>query len=379
MSTRKLNMTDVKDHPRVYVRLLRPNKRPVVFEVASQLSIGRSPSNQACIHSDPYVSMRHCVIERLGHQYVLRDLQSSNGTYLNGQSVLKVILKNRDSIGVGRSRLDFNYSLDDTQGLSPLESKNRPWAEQLRLVPSMARSGLPVLIIGPSGTGKELLARSFHNLSHRHMGPFVSLNCGALSEQLVESELFGHLEGSFTGARRARQGVFKAASGGTLFLDEVGDLPLPLQSKLLRALENKEIKPVGADLPVPVDVRIVTATHKVLSKQVRQQEFREDLYYRINVLQIDVPALSQRMEDFEDYLQYFAKQYKVSFSVEEVKGLKEYPWEGNIRELKNFVARAATLSRSIGDKDVGAKNNPRIGRVRLQQWLDKIATKSENK
>ena len=372
MSTRKLNTPYVKSHPRVYVRLVRPNEQPVVYEVASQLSIGRSPANQACIDGDPYISMRHCVIEKCGGQYVLRDLQSSNGTYLNGQNVLKVVLKDRDCIGVGRSRLDFSFSLDDTKSLSPLESKNTAWAEKLSLVPSMASSGLPVLITGPSGSGKEMMARAMHNLSPRHMGPFVSLNCGALSEQLVESELFGHLEGSFTGAHRARRGVFRAAAGGTLFLDEVGDLPMPLQSKLLRAIENQEIKPVGADVPVSVDVRIVTATHKSLADQVRTKEFRQDLYFRLNVLQVAVPALRQRLEDFEGFLYHFAKQYKVSFSGEEIEFLKQHPWAGNIRELKNFVARAATLKKT-------SNASYRIGRERLQQWLDKIEVKSENK
>ena len=369
MSTRQIGNNSVIEQPKVYVRLVRPNEQPVVYEVDSQLSIGRSHTNKACLGDDPYVSMRHCVIEKRGAQYVLRDLQSSNGTYLNGQSVLKVVLKDRDCIGVGRSRLDFSFSLDDALALSPLESKNRIWAERLRDVPMMASSGLPVLIMGPSGAGKEMLARMMHNLSPRHMGPFVSLNCGALSEQLIESELFGHLEGSFTGANRARQGVFRAAMGGTLFLDEIGDLPMSLQSKLLRGIENQEVKPVGADEPVKVDVRIVTATHKALASQVRKKEFRKDLYFRLNVLQIKVPALSQRLEDFEDLLQLFAQKNNVVFTSDEVESLKRHPWTGNIRELKNFVARAAALSKNGKNK---------IGRVRVKQWLDKVDIKSEN-
>jgi DNA-binding NtrC family response regulator len=188
-----------------------------------------------------------------------------------------------------------------------------------------------------------VIAQTIHKTSKRALGPFVGVNCSALSENLIESELFGHIKGSFTGAMNDRKGAFEAARNGTLFLDEIGDLPLNLQAKLLRALENNEIRPVGSDTNTKTDVRILAATHQNLIAKIQTGQFRADLYYRLNVINIETPTLFERMEDFEELLYYFAKQMKVRFSFSAIERMKKHSWPGNIRELRNTVARACAL------------------------------------
>lgn len=308
------------------------------FELGSVFTIGRAGDCVLSI-SDEFVSARHARIEKLSHGFVLRDLRSRNGTYLNGALVMEAVLSDLDRVRVGKTELLFQVEREsDTHKL--LTSKNAKWHEQLQKVAGIGQSELPVLIQGPSGTGKEMLAQALHLHSPRRQGPLVSVNCSALSESLVESELFGHVKGSFTGATNDRKGAFKAAHGGTLFLDEVGDLPLSLQPKLLRALENNEIKPVGSDRPMKTDVRIVAATHQNLAQKITEGQFRGDLFYRLNVTRIATPSLADRIEDFESLLFHFAKQNKVKFEVAAIERLKEHSWPGNIRELKNTVARA---------------------------------------
>jgi len=218
----------------------------------------------------------------------------------------------------------------------------------LEMIAKVARSPLPVLITGETGTGKELVARAVHSTSGR--GPFVAVNCAALPEHLLESELFGHERGAFTGADRARPGLFEAADGGTLFLDEVGDLPPPLQPKLLRALEEGEIRRVGATRSTMVDVRVVAATNRDLDEEVGGGRFREDLYWRLNGLGLHVPPLRERSSDIPVLVDHFLDRtaaqpgHRVRFTSETMALLVAYPWPGNVRELRSVVERAATLS-----------------------------------
>jgi DNA-binding NtrC family response regulator len=212
----------------------------------------------------------------------------------------------------------------------------------------VAPSDAPVLILGPSGTGKELIAQLIHNWSPRAAKPLVTANCAGLSETLIESELFGHMKGAFTGASEHRQGLFRAAAGGTLFLDEIGELPLRLQPKLLRALETKQVTPVGADKPIDVDTRFVAATNRDLTDEVRQGRFREDLYYRINVIELAIPPLAERREDVLPLARHFASEYAgrtVRMSPQAAKNLLAHTWTGNVRELRNAVQRACLLCR----------------------------------
>ncbi|MGD8875125.1 MAG: sigma 54-interacting transcriptional regulator, partial [Gammaproteobacteria bacterium] len=219
---------------------------------------------------------------------------------------------------------------------------------QARLV---ADSEASVLIQGESGTGKELLARAIHKASPRASAAFIALNCSAIPESLFESELFGHTKGSFTGATRDYQGLFRAAEGGTLFLDEIGDMPLGFQVKLLRALQERTIRPVGSTENIPVDVRIISATHQDLDEARQTNAFREDLYYRLNVVTLELPPLAERREDISmlanHFLQIFpdaSKKGVTGFSAEAMEAMLSAPWPGNVRQLYNVVEQSIALS-----------------------------------
>jgi two-component system response regulator GlrR len=215
----------------------------------------------------------------------------------------------------------------------------------------VAASDASVCIFGASGTGKELLARAIHRASPRAQAPFVAVNCGAIPEGLLESELFGHKKGSFTGAVSDRRGLFQAAQGGTLFLDEIGDMPLPLQVKLLRALEERKIRPVGSHETFDVDVRVIAATHRKLEERIASGEFREDLYYRLNVVKLYIPTLAERREDIpllaNHFLTRLAERYRrgrLAFSPEAMQLLVSAPWPGNVRQLLNVIEQAVALA-----------------------------------
>ncbi len=230
------------------------------------------------------------------------------------------------------------------------------------LINSVAPSRSTVLITGESGTGKELIARSIHYLSDRADGPFIKVNCAALPEGLIESELFGHEKGAFTGAMKTKAGKFELASGGTLLLDEIGEMPIGVQAKLLRVLQEKEVSKVGGDEPVNVDVRIVATTNRNLEEEIKNGEFREDLFYRINVFHIELPPLKERMEDVLLIAEHFIEKYNdengfsvVGLSKEAEKSLLTYSWPGNIRELENSIERAVVLTKT-GDINSSSLN-----------------------
>jgi two-component system response regulator GlrR len=215
----------------------------------------------------------------------------------------------------------------------------------------VAQSDFSLLIHSASGTGKELLAKAIHQASNRHDKPFTAINCAAIPEQLLESELFGHTKGAFTGAGNNHVGLFQATDGGTLFLDEIGDMPMSFQVKLLRALQEKEIRPVGSTQSVKIDVRIISATHKNLQQAIIDKTFREDLYYRLNVVELELPPLSQRREDIPLLAQHFLYHVEVKsnskvkgFSTEAMELLISAPWPGNIRQLQNVVEQSVALS-----------------------------------
>jgi two-component system response regulator GlrR len=215
----------------------------------------------------------------------------------------------------------------------------------------VAASDASVCIFGASGTGKELLARAIHRASPRAQAPFVAVNCGAIPEGLLESELFGHKKGSFTGAVADRRGLFSAAQGGTLFLDEIGDMPLPLQVKLLRALEERKVRPVGSHESHDIDVRVICATHRKLEERIATGEFREDLYYRLNVVKLYIPALAERREDIplltNHFLSRLAERYRkgrLALAPEAMELLVSAPWPGNVRQLLNVIEQAVALA-----------------------------------
>ncbi|CAD5374171.1 Type 4 fimbriae expression regulatory protein PilR [Rubrivivax sp. A210] len=236
--------------------------------------------------------------------------------------------------------------------------------QQVRvLVEKVARSMAPVLVAGESGTGKELVARAIHDCSPRGAGPFVAVNCGAIPEALLEAEFFGYRKGAFTGAQEDREGFFQAAQGGTLFLDEIGDLPLAMQSKLLRVIQERAVRPVGAVTEAPVNVRIVSATHRDLGAEVQAVRFRQDLFYRLNVIRITVPPLRERIADLPalcaDIIERIAREAGVlpvpALAPDALQHLLRYSFPGNVRELENLLHRALALSGgpTIGRDDLG--------------------------
>jgi DNA-binding NtrC family response regulator len=314
--------------------------------------MGKDSSCQISIKSE-MAEAKHARLEIKGEQLFIKDLRSKNGTFVNGAQILEAFLKDGDIIRLCEQ--DFVvHDQDKKLQEFPLKSRCDFWNTQLQSLSGVANSQHPVLLLGPSGSGKDVLAQALHKTSQQARFPFLSVNCSALTETLVESELFGHVKGSFTGATSDRKGAFESARNGTLFLDEIGDLPYGLQAKLLRALENNEIHPVGSDRNVKTNVRIIAATHQNLYHKIREGSFRSDLFYRLNVVSIEVPSLQERLEDFDDLIYQFARQMKVRFSVKALELLKKNEWHGNIRELKNVVARASALfpKQSIEEKHI---------------------------
>ncbi|HEU0282534.1 MAG TPA: sigma-54 dependent transcriptional regulator, partial [Gallionella sp.] len=265
-----------------------------------------------------------------------------------------------------------------------------PALEQARdLIERVARSQAPVHISGESGSGKELAARLIVAKSARCEQPFIAVNCGAIPENLMESEFFGYRKGAFTGAERDRDGFFQAASGGTLLLDEVADLPLAVQVKLLRAIQEKKVRKVGATEEEPVDVRIISATHNALAEQVKQGKFRQDLYYRLNVIALHMPALREMREDIPEMAQHILRRLRgkhaVEFSSEALRALQQYDFPGNVRELENVIERGLALCASnvIQAEDLqlapatempdAAEGKPGLaGKYPLTDYLDRI-------
>lgn len=257
--------------------------------------------------------------------------------------------------------LKLGESAENTSQLPRVKLLGRSRAmEQLReMIERVARSQAPVHIYGESGTGKELVAHLIHEAGARRDGPFVPVNCGAIPSELMESELFGHRKGSFTGALADKQGLIQSAEGGTLFLDEIADLPLHMQVKLLRVIQEKRVRAIGDSKELPVDVRILSATHKTLATLVAEGKFREDLFYRVNVIEIRVPALRERLEDIDELVESIIARYgrqaddrNLRITEAALKALREYHFPGNVRELENVLERAATLC-SNGLIDVG--------------------------
>jgi len=239
----------------------------------------------------------------------------------------------------------------DAEWRAGIVTRSPKMEDLLRQARLVAESDASVLIFGDSGTGKELLARAIHRASKRADGPFVAVNCGAIPAELLESELFGHARGAFTGAVQAHRGLFQTADGGTLFLDEIGDMPMPLQVKLLRVLQEGEVRPLGATQPIPVDVRVISATHRDLEAQRAAGLFREDLYYRLNVVSLRLPPLAERREDIPvlatHFLRRLAERYRKpqpTLAPEAMALLIAAPWPGNVRQLLNLLEQAIALT-----------------------------------
>jgi transcriptional regulator with PAS, ATPase and Fis domain len=300
---------------------------------------------------DPLVSRLHVALDVADDGIWVRDLGSSNGTYVAGVRVREACVPDRASIHIGNTDLWVYYDQNEAVvDLWPTEQFGPLWGRSVvmrELFARLARVGAmesTVLIQGETGTGKELVSRAVHNTSSRADKPFVVVDCGALAENLLEAELFGHARGAFTGASHERAGAIEAAMGGTVFLDEIGEMPLSMQPKLLRALESHTVRRVGETRYRDVDVRFVAATHRDLAAMVNAGTFREDLFFRLSVLPVTVPPLRQRVEDIpllvEKMLPPGARH---AVSPELLRELSTRAWPGNVRELRNFVERAVAL------------------------------------
>src|SRR5215470_8719393 len=328
-----------------------PDRDLAVDGGAAELAIGTAAAN-AMILTDPAVSRHHVAITPAPRGHLVRDLGSTNGTAINGVAVERAYLAPGAVIAIGRSRLRFDVlggedraalSSDTRWGraLGTSEAMRRLFA----VLPRLAESDSTVLLEGETGTGKGLLAEAIHEASPRAHGPFIVLDCGAIPPTLIESELFGHERGAFTGASGMRIGGFEAARGGTVFLDEIGELPLDMQPKLLRAIEDRVVKRVGGNEPVRLDIRVIAATNRDLRSEINQGRFRSDLYYRLNTFRLRIPPLRERRDDIALLVAHFYRQLDpgepppASLLAE----LARHDWPGNVRELRAAVERAVLL------------------------------------
>jgi transcriptional regulator with PAS, ATPase and Fis domain len=332
-----------------------PEANTVVETEGELLRIGAHARNDLVL-TDAKVSRRHAEIIRTQSGVLLRDAGSTNGTWMGQAKVTEATLSGETVFRVGQTEIRFE-PLDEQVDITPSEETqfedlvgaSTVMREVFSVLERIAPTELNVLVTGETGTGKELVSRAIHLRSARRDGPLVVFDCGAAPENLIESELFGHVQGAFTGAVEARPGVFEQAHGGTLFLDELGELPMSLQPKLLRVLERREIRRVGGTKVVPVDVRVVAATNRDLAFEVAAGRFRSDLFYRLAVVEVGLPALRKRLEDLPLLVQHVLETYPGSTSVRHVASdvmevLSKWRWPGNVRELRNTILRAVPFS-----------------------------------
>jgi DNA-binding NtrC family response regulator len=339
-----------------------PDGTPVSFIFDQPLvTIGAMADNDLVVDDDT-VSRYHCRIVQEQDAYIVQDGGSTNGTFVNRVRVREAWLKPGSTITVGKTDIRFQ-SLDERVEVGPatrdrfgrIVGTSSRMREIFGILERISPSGVTVVIEGETGTGKEVVARTIHEASSRAEKPFVVFDCGAVPENLIESELFGHEKGSFTGAIGTRQGLFEVAQGGTIFLDELGELSMDLQPKLLRALEQREIRRVGSNKPVKIDVRVIAATNRNLAEEVKAGRFREDLFYRLTVVRLILPPLRERKEDLPHLIKHVLERGSFNrgadgtprvkgFSREALDAMMSYAWPGNVRELVNVIERACAYT-----------------------------------
>ncbi|MBF0105197.1 MAG: sigma 54-interacting transcriptional regulator [Deltaproteobacteria bacterium] len=334
------------------------------FELGNKklIKIGKKVDNDIVIN-DKTVSRYHIEIQFTpDNGYLLKDLNSTNGTSINGMKIKEAYLSQGDLIEFGESKIEFQ-TYDENVQIEPssenyfadMVGKSRKMRQIFGVLGRISPTQATVIIEGETGTGKELVAQAIHDNSTRKDKPFITFDCSSVAPNLIESELFGHTKGSFTGAIKDRIGAFEAANGGTIFLDEIGELNKDLQPKLLRALEQREIKRVGSTKTVKLDVRVISATNRNLKEEVKVGNFREDLYYRLSVVKIQVPPLRERLEDIPVIVEKVlsvarfnktddGKFYVTRVEDDALKMLQRYQWPGNVRELTNIIERSVSFS-----------------------------------
>ncbi|MBX2810860.1 MAG: sigma 54-interacting transcriptional regulator [Myxococcales bacterium] len=327
---------------------LRWQERFIELRTDQTFSIGSEADNDLVLQ-DGFVSGYHCQILYMDSGWRITDLHSTNGTRVNGLKVQHAELRQGVTIDVGSASLGFAQNRDEipasTHGMI---AESPAMRGVFRLVERFAESQEPVVVLGESGTGKEGISRALHDASSRAEAPYIALNCGALAASIIESELFGHVKGAFTGALTDKKGAFEEASGGTLFLDEIGELPLELQPKLLRVLETQRVRRLGSTTEIPIKTRIVAATHRNLVNSIAAGRFRQDLFHRLYVLIVEIPPLRERPEDVRALIRHFLQLDTTipprALSEDALGGLLAHTWPGNVRELRNVIVRALLIS-----------------------------------
>jgi transcriptional regulator with GAF, ATPase, and Fis domain len=327
----------------------------------SVVTLGAMEDNDLCVNEET-VSRYHCKVVQDQDGYILVDNHSTNGTFINRVRIREAYLKSGCTVQLGKVEVKFYFADEKVpvvpsqkERLGTLIGRNVKMREIYGIIEKIAPAGTTVVIEGETGTGKEVVAQTIHQLSGRASGPLMVFDCGAVPENLIESELFGHEKGSFTGAIMTRQGLFEMAHGGTLFLDELGELNMDLQPKLLRALEQREIKRVGSGKPIKVDVRVIAATNRNLEEEVRAGRFRQDLFYRLSVVRVLLPPLRERPEDVPLLVDHFLRNHSFNKNPDgsaKVTGVERealdllagYRWPGNVRELVNVIERAVSFA-----------------------------------
>ncbi len=370
---------------------VRAGQNEVVHKLtADSFTVGKEGAD--LVLDDRFISSRHLKISRTDTGFQVVDQRSTNGTFIGPVRIYEAVVPLFTTLKLGETELTLEPASPGPRKDASYQGiiGNDPAVRQLaELIERVAPSSAAVAIFGESGTGKELVARAIHARSTRADRSFIPVNCAAISKELIESELFGHEKGAFTGAMNARRGAFEEADGGTLFLDEIGELPIDLQAKLLRALESGEIKRVGASRPTNVDVRIVAATNRDLLSACREGKFREDLYYRLCVVPLHLPPLRSRRGDVVSLAEHFVRQFaprgqNVRFTPQALDRLQTHHWPGNIRELRNVVHRALLLRKGpmidAADLTFDSEVHPEIGvaipdlpqGMTLEQMLEKV-------
>jgi two-component system, NtrC family, response regulator GlrR len=361
--------------PSIEVSVRLPRARPVVKPIGlAPLLIGSDPELVDVALADERISKRHCAVEITERGLRVRDLGSKNGVYVGEMRVADATIPLDTVITLAQvASVSFRETGPTTQ--IPLTSEvsfgaavggSPPMRALFAVLERAARTEETILLLGESGTGKEILARAIHDRSARKGGPFMPFDCGAVSPQLMEASLFGHVRGAFTGASNDHEGVLAASAGGTLFLDEIGELPLELQPKLLRALESRVYQPVGSREWRPFTGRIVAATHRDLGNAMRERRFRDDLYYRLAIVNVRVPPLRERREDVELLVEQFLHDMSPPRELRDLPPhalamLEAHEWPGNVRELKNVVTRLVLFGdvrEAFDDAGMSAAGSP---------------------
>jgi transcriptional regulator with GAF, ATPase, and Fis domain len=349
----------------VVVVVLSGSQRGRQVSLAQKMRVGKAPDNDLVLEDDT-VSRHHCELERREHGVLVRDLGSTNHTRVGRMAIQEAVVEAGATIKVGG--VELGVRVEPRRALL-LPSESTQFGEAIGhsvalrtifgVLERIAPTDAAVLLLGETGTGKDVLARSIHQQSPRRAAPFVVVDCGAVSYSLIESELFGHERGAFTGAVATRQGAFELGGKGTVFLDEVGDLPLDVQPKLLRVLESGEYRRVGGNKTIQAEARIIAATKRDLKAEVERGKFREDLYFRLAVVPVHVPPLRSRREDIPPLVERFLELARrrdpaasVTLSAETTAALAAHDWPGNVRELRNVLDRAIYMATAGGEREL---------------------------